>query len=91
MHENLVGLDHAELQSRLFFDHLQTLGQIPNFCRHLLIGQLRQLVFPALLGELFGQVSHGADATTAKPQLHVNDHQQCDQGSRDQTMAHRNY
>lgn len=88
MHVNFVRLDHAEFHSRFFFDHFQAFFQIPNFGRQSIVGEQRLLVLLILCIELFRHVGNIRHAATAKPQLRVNNHEQCDQSGRDKAMAH---
>src|SRR5262249_38426790 len=55
VHEDLVGLDHAQLAARLLLDHLQAFLQVAHFIGQAVIGLLGLHVGGALRVELLLQ------------------------------------
>src|ERR1035437_1865356 len=86
--EDLVGLDHAELAARLFFDHLQSFFQVAYFRTEAFVGELGGGVFGGLQLQFVLQLCHVGQAAATKPQLRVHDCQQHQQNGRNHAATH---
>ena len=67
--EDLVGLDHAELEARLLLDHLEAFLEVADLGRELVVALARGVVGRLLRGELPLQLDHARHAALAEPEL----------------------
>src|SRR5438105_1324356 len=84
LHQDLVGLDHAELEARLLLDHFQAFLEVAHFGGQLLIACARGPVVGLLLVELRLQVHHVSHARFAEPKIGMHERDQRDEDQRDE-------
>ena len=84
---NLVGLDHAQFQSRLFFHHFKAFFEVSNLSAQLLIGPMGLFILLLLSFELFDQERDVLNTSTSIPQLGVKNRKQSDQQRRNQAIT----
>jgi len=76
MHVQLVGLEHAQLQTGALFHHVQTFLQVSHFGGQLVIAPLRLLIGGLQGRDLLLQGPHARQTALAQPQLGLDNAQQ---------------
>ena len=69
LHENFIGLDHAQLASSLFLDQFQPFLQVLDLGGQLVVAGLGQRVFRQLFIKPMLHFAHRGNAAPAPPEL----------------------
>src|SRR6218665_1256468 len=76
LHQDLVGLDHAELEARLLLDHLQPFLQVAHLGFEPLVARARRIVLGLLRLQLRLELALVGQAALAEPEFGIHEREQ---------------